>query len=104
MRKTVVRRWRWWAAGAASVAIAAAGRLAELALGKAAAFGYAVIVSLAANFAIDIARTPADNLLHAAGLLSPAGKAVEARAALPRAAAPSVAATGRPGPGSGGLY
>ncbi|HEY1259234.1 MAG TPA: hypothetical protein VGF34_08285 [Stellaceae bacterium] len=99
MRQRIANRWGIWVGVAATVAVAAGSRLASFALGKALAFGYAVIVSIAANFAIDFVRTPADELLHTALLRSPAPDVAAARAAAPLPAPPA-----RPGPGSGGLY
>lgn len=104
MRQRILNRWSVWVGAVATVAVAAGSRFAGFALGKAVAVGYAVIVSLAGNFVIDIVRPPADNLLHEAAFLSPSqsGAGARATATLPAPAQQSMAAG--PGPGSGGLY
>ncbi|MGH7059574.1 MAG: hypothetical protein ACREFH_04235, partial [Stellaceae bacterium] len=71
MRQRILNRWGIWVGAVAALAVAAGSRLAGFALGKAMAFGYAVIVSLAGNFVIDLVRTPADNLLREAASSSP---------------------------------
>ena len=104
MRQRILDRRGNWVGAAAAVAVAAGSRFAGFALGKAVAFGYAVIVSLAANFVIDFVRPPADNLLHEAALLSPSQSGAGARATAPLPAPAQHSMAAGPGPGSGGLY